>query len=60
MPRDLKMPKARPRPKEKAVNNNDYAQEERNPRNLCVLVEDILPTRNTVADAPLYRIPMVC
>jgi hypothetical protein len=49
------MRKARPAPKGKGCRKTDYAHEERKACKLRELVEDIMPTRNTVADAPLDR-----
>src|ERR1700731_1871888 len=47
------MRKARPGPKGKGCRRKDYAHAERKACKLRKLVEDIMPTQNTVADAPL-------
>src|ERR1700730_8758426 len=55
MPRDPRMRKARSGPKEKAAGRTITRTRNASRCKLCGLGEDILPTPNTVPDAPLDR-----
>src|ERR1700694_479274 len=55
MPRDPRMGKARSGPKEKAAGRTIARARNASRCKLCGLGEDILPTPNTVPDAPLDR-----
>src|ERR1700694_3163723 len=55
MPRDPRMGKARSGPKEKAAGRTITRARNASRCKLCGLGEDILPTPNTVPDAPLDR-----